>query len=165
MALTTKLPGKDKSLFGYKFLSVTTSSMEPKINTGSLIIINKNVDYSKLEVGDIITYRSPQDYNMLITHRINEINVKNSTVKYLTKGDNNKYIDNYYIKSYSILGKYENISFKNLGYVLDYLKSKKGTFLILVVPIIFLFSVHFIYNFVKLIKFDLHNKCKEDIFI
>ena len=72
-------------LLGKGFLVIITESMYPTIESGEMIIISEKENY---EEGDIITYLD-QD-NMIVTHRITEINDKT----FIAKGDNNNIEDN-----------------------------------------------------------------------
>ena len=72
-------------LLGKGFLVTITESMYPTIESGEMIIISEKENY---EEGDIITYLD-QD-NMIVTHRITEINDKT----FIAKGDNNNIEDN-----------------------------------------------------------------------
>ena len=70
-------------LFGFKVFIVDTESMENEFETGDLIIVEK-CDFTKLKIGDIITYTNR---GQTITHRIISIDEKLGKVK--TKGDSN----------------------------------------------------------------------------
>lgn len=84
--LYSKYIRKDRitKVFGYGFLVVLTGSMEPEIDTGSLVIIKDSDSY---DVGDIITYEENENY--FVTHRIIEKDVNNL----ITKGDKNNEVD------------------------------------------------------------------------
>src|SRR5438445_8989650 len=56
-------------LGGYQMLAVESGSMSPGMPVGSLAI-TRTVPASTLEVGDVITFHSPQSPSMLITHRV-----------------------------------------------------------------------------------------------
>lgn len=90
-------------LFGYRACIITSSSMEPSINYGDLIIIKKckNKD---LQTGDVITFRKSQE---VITHRIIKIEdgVQENESIYITKGDNNNTEDVEKIPYSNIKGK------------------------------------------------------------
>ncbi len=94
---------KGVGIFGYKACIITSSSMEPSINYGDLIIIKKckNKD---LNTGDVITFRKKQE---VITHRIIKIEdgVQENESTYITKGDNNNTEDIEKISYSNIEGK------------------------------------------------------------
>ena len=54
-------------LIGLRVFSVLSGSMEPTYHVGALIYV-KNVDYTELESGDVITYMLDED--TVATHRI-----------------------------------------------------------------------------------------------
>jgi len=75
-------------------------SMLPAIKEGDTITINKNID--NLKYGDIILYYNPSNQDdIYVLHRIIS-SVKDNM--FLTKGDNNRYVDQPVRKSY-IIGK------------------------------------------------------------
>lgn len=102
------------SIYGYLYITdreirlVQSGSMEPAIETGSIILIDKNVPYDEIIENDVIAFRVG---NALVTHRVISITEKGLE----TKGDANTYSDgisttedNYYGKtvgSYPMLGK------------------------------------------------------------
>ncbi len=60
------------SVIGYKFMIVSSGSMEPKLPVGSLIMVTP-AEYEDLEIGDIVTMNKGGVY---LTHRI--VGKKNS---------------------------------------------------------------------------------------
>jgi len=80
-----------KDVFGYKAYIITTDSMKPNINSGDVIIVTK-VKEEKIKSGDIITFKTEDDY---ISHRIIEIKQNEEEIEYITKGDNNNVPDSY----------------------------------------------------------------------
>lgn len=78
--------GKPIKIFGYSYSVVVTSSMESDredaIHANDIIVIKK-VDFTSLEVGDIIVFYNPEE-DKNISHRI--ISVQDNGYK--TQGDN-----------------------------------------------------------------------------
>lgn len=96
--LFTRFVIKDSSYL-YKdtyFYKVISGSMEPTLNIGDYILVQKQ---DKYKVGDIITYK---DGNTYITHRITKINKKEITAQ----GDANNTEDETIITKNQIKGKY-----------------------------------------------------------
>lgn len=89
-----------KDVFGYKAYIITTDSMKPSINSGDVIVITK-VKEEKLRVGDVVTFKTDDDY---ISHRIIEIRENLNKKEYITKGDNNNIPDSYNIEYEDIQG-------------------------------------------------------------
>lgn len=68
--------------------SVLSGSMEPRLPVGS-VAITERVRTTSLEVGDVITFREPDDPSHLVTHRIVSITEKDGRLRYETQGDAN----------------------------------------------------------------------------
>ena len=99
--------GLCSNLFPYTIAAVGSGSMEPTINIGDAIIINKNIvkDLSKLKKGDILVFRKN---NQTYTHRIVEIKEENEQYKIKTKGDRKENsIDNWVVNNKDIVGTVE----------------------------------------------------------
>src|SRR5436190_11934021 len=70
---------------GLRFYSVQADSMIPALRVGNLVIDEK-AQFSSLKPGDVVSFVSPVDQRVIITHRI----VKTDSQKLLitTRGDN-----------------------------------------------------------------------------
>lgn len=132
--VSSKLSGGGPKVFGKELLTVLSGSMEPGIKTGSIIAITPVDDPTSYQKGDVITYKSLDNPNVLITHRIVEVQEQDSTVQYITKGDNNDAIDTSPIPASNVVGKYADFTIPFVGYILDFVKSKLGTILIIIIP-------------------------------
>lgn len=85
--LLAKSKGETPYLFGYQFYVVKSGSMSPTLNVGTVILSKTPMDSSKLNVDDIVTFKT--ENNAIVTHRIIEvIKTEDGQVKYRTKGDN-----------------------------------------------------------------------------
>ena len=100
--------GKAVNVFGKSVLRVVTGSMEPSLQVGDYIIVEKT-DISALKEGDIISFYSQQSdiEGMLVTHRIVSINDDGS---FVTKGDANPVSDSITVSPDKIVGKYTHKS-------------------------------------------------------
>ena len=83
---------------------VTSGSMAPNINVNDLIIIRGDKDFDSLEVGDVIIYFKPDtphecisEIRNCIVHRINKVITNDDQRELITKGDNNKFVDQWII--------------------------------------------------------------------
>lgn len=83
---------------------VESGSMVPTLEKGDLIF-SIGVTSSSLKVGDIILFKSPQDPNIIIVHRIIRIYKNGDTILIQTKGDNNPVPDPWTINGDQVLGK------------------------------------------------------------
>ncbi|HIP57430.1 MAG TPA: signal peptidase I [Ignisphaera aggregans] len=77
-------------VFGQIVLAVVKgSSMEPLLKDRDIVVLEHS---SEIELGDIVVYRN--DYNELVVHRVVAIiRCVDGRVLYVTKGDNNPYLD------------------------------------------------------------------------
>lgn len=80
--MINKDPDYIPSMLGHTYLNVLSDSMSPEFNVGDLVIGKKVNNSTKIEIGDIITFREGK---RLVTHRVSSINDN----KYTTKGDAN----------------------------------------------------------------------------
>ncbi len=86
---------------------IVSPSMTPTIKVDETVMVRR-VDYKNLKKGDIITFKSsdPRLNGMVITHRINEVvKDKNGNVSFITKGDNNQFVDEAKVLPSNIYGK------------------------------------------------------------
>lgn len=145
--VSAKVSGKDPSVFGYQIKTVLSGSMEPEIQTGS-IILNKKTNSETLKEGDVVTFLTEE--NILVTHRIIEV-VGN---EYITKGDNNSGKDVQPILPQNITGKYTGITIPYVGYVLNFANTNVGSALLLVLPGLYLvgYSIRIITRSLKQVE-------------
>lgn len=61
--------GKEVSVFGYKMYVVKTASMDPTIPVDT-VILSKEEDYSRLDIGEVITFDFDSTLGVPNTHRI-----------------------------------------------------------------------------------------------
>lgn len=116
----------------YRILSVVSGSMEPTIDTGSLIVVKPIDEYKQ---NDIITFRSTDSVKEKdnTTHRIVGIEETDGFVEYRTKGDANGTEDSDTVKPSQIIGK-QFFSIKYLGFILMYIKTLPGLLVLIIVP-------------------------------
>ena len=137
---------------------------------GSLIFVNKLTDAEKaqLEVGDVITFDSGMDLNGdgvgndINTHRIIEKYEVNDVLYFVTQGDHNDSPDGefealptphntkaggYIVPAASILGKWNGKKIGGVGRFLDFLKTRAGFFIVIILPLI----AFFLYELIRFI--------------
>ena len=136
------------NLFGYEAYIITTDSMSPSIRAGD-VIITKKVEKEKIQKGDIITFYINGEIN---THRITNIEEKDSETYYTTKGDNNNIEDSQKIKFSEIIGKHI-ITLPYLGTFIRIMENKV-VFLIVILIILILY-------FLKIQQIDKKEKRRE----
>lgn len=103
------------SAFGWQAFGVLSGSMEPTIETGALVFIDKNAEPASLQEGDVIAFEVAGDSGAVCTHRIVEVNDDQT---FTTKGDNNDAVDANAVPYSKVLGKTADISIPVLGEIM-----------------------------------------------
>ena len=118
---------KTLDIFGLRFYTIMSGSMEPEMYVGDVIITKTEKD---INVGDVIAFKGKN--NFVTVHRIVDIVEDNGSEKiYQTKGDNNNANDPFTVNSNTVQGKYI-IKVPYLGDVIMFLKQH----LIIVIAIV-----------------------------
>lgn len=128
--ISVKASGGDPSAFGYQFKSVLSGSMEPEIQTGSIIAIKEVDGTERFAEGDVITFITKD--NIHITHRI--VEVQDGGERYITQGDNNNGPDVEPVLAQNIVGIYTGFTIPYAGYIVNFANSKEGAALLLILP-------------------------------
>ncbi len=129
---------------------VLSGSMLPTIQIKD-VVVTKKIAEERLEIGDIITYISPDPRfgGISVTHRIIE-KIYDETAgvyKYRTQGDNNNIADGTPVSNDYILGKVI-LKIPKLGYIQDILASKGGLIIFVLIPCLAILS----YDIMKVFK-------------
>ncbi len=103
----------------YEPIAILSNSMVPTLSKGDILVYKKltNEELTNLKVGDIIVYKKVDIY---IAHRIYKVIKQDNKIFYLTKGDNNKSVDNLEVEPNDIKGLVK-LKIKYLGYPSVYL--------------------------------------------
>ena len=116
---------------------VLSGSMLPQIKVKD-IVVTKKISEDRLDIGDIITFISPDPRfgGISITHRIVDkyYDDSNGMYTYRTKGDANNITDTSPITNDDILGKVI-LRIPKLGYIQDILASKGGLIVLVLIPL------------------------------
>ncbi|AWV31492.1 signal peptidase I [Paenibacillus sp. FSL H7-0716] len=130
----SKASGGEPAFFGYEIKTVLSGSMEPGIQTGSIVALKPGGDMNRFKPGDVITFRNED--NLLITHRIVEATVNNATGEavYRTKGDNNDAPDMNPTSSANVVAQYTGVTVPYVGYAMNFAVSKAGSVVLMIVP-------------------------------
>lgn len=132
--ISSKINGGEPKVFGHQLMVVLSGSMSPAFETGALIAVkpgNLNTEY---QTGDVITFRSRDDHNTIITHRVIEVTEQNGQRLYLTQGDANDAPDASPVEPMQIIGQYSGFQMPWMGYFMNFVKSKAGMAIFLIVP-------------------------------
>lgn len=78
---------------GATALTVLTSSMEPSLPPGTMVVV-RPVVLDDIQPGDVMTYQLRSGEPLLITHRVTQrLHAADGTLRFVTKGDNNAAAD------------------------------------------------------------------------
>jgi signal peptidase len=132
IAMAATLP----ALFGYQGFAVLSGSMEPTIGTGDVVVVRK-IPPLRAQVGDVVTFRSPDDQAKIITHRVRSVQATGDTVGFVTKGDANTGTERWSVPADGTIGR---VSYRipKLGYVTNRIGSRFGRFAFLILPALLL---------------------------
>jgi signal peptidase len=75
------------NVFGYRALTVVSGSMEPTLETGS-VVIDDVISPLEARPGDILTFNDPER-NRMLTHRLRSMRVQGGMAHMVTQGDAN----------------------------------------------------------------------------
>ncbi len=131
---------------------IVSESMVPTIMVNDAIVTKRVDDYS-LEIGDIITFSSNDNFykGLTVTHRIIGVQqLSDGSNVYRTKGDNNVLADSSLVDLDSVYGR---VVFKipKIGYVKKFVSSTSGFIISIIIPIVFV-VVYEILRIKKLIR-------------
>ena len=141
-------PNQTPSFLGLKTYVIISGSMEPNINIGDLVVVQKTK--GELKEGDIISYRKGHS---VITHRISQkTENEEGEIIYKTKGDNNNTEDSEEIRKEEIEGKVIKVIPK-IGNVTLVLKNK-----VVATVVVIILSIYIIKNYKKNKKLNSRHK-------
>lgn len=110
-------------------LTVLTSSMEPGLPPGTLIVV-KPIETNDIAMGDVITYQIESGKPGVITHRVTEItNSSDGSRTFTLKGDNNDIADELQVQPAQIQGKLW-YSVPWVGFVSNFVNGESKSWLI-----------------------------------
>ena len=127
--------------FGWRVDAVLSGSMEPQLQTGSLVITS-SVEPETIVMGDIITFRPTSAGENLITHRVIGIG-HSSSLYFETMGDANGKADPFTVPARNLVGK---VIFHTpyWGYATEFLKTPLGFIFAVVIPASILIAVYIV---------------------
>ncbi len=120
-------------LLGWDGVIVLSGSMEPALKVGGLAFVDPGVDPANIKTGDIITFRSPADENVKVSHRVVEVVHDNGALSFRTKGDANEDADGDLVPAANVLGRVK-FSLPYLGHVADKLRHHEVFYMIIGIP-------------------------------
>jgi len=122
------------TVLGHKVLAVISGSMEPAVHTGDVIIVRPLTAGQVPADGDIITFRSKDKPDMLITHRVvGTVKINGEPRAFVTKGDANDAMDLSAVSIEQVVGRYAwRVPY--FGYVSSFLHKPLGIVLFVILP-------------------------------
>lgn len=108
---------------------VLSGSMEPRVKTGSVVLVWPNLTYS---IGDIITF-SGSTSDQFTTHRIMQVFNDGGEITYQTQGDANKNPDAIIVPKEKVKGKVI-AHLPYVGYAASMSKEPKGFIALVIIP-------------------------------
>jgi signal peptidase len=123
-------------LFGFRSLTVMSGSMEPHIHVGD-VVFDRTIAPIRAHVGDVVTFRDPQNQSRLLTHRVRSVKLVGTRVRFVTRGDANTGVERWNI---DLQGKVGIVSHRivGAGYVLVWLRTPLGRLLCIILPVVLL---------------------------
>jgi signal peptidase len=112
--------------------AVLSGSMEPVIHTGDVVLVGR-IAPTDARVGDVVTFRDPEGTGRLITHRVRSVQVRERTVRLVTKGDAANGLQRWSVPADGSLGRVQYRLWK-LGYALGWIHGPLGRLLLVAVP-------------------------------
>ncbi len=140
LVLSKSNPFRILSIMGYRPMIITTGSMKPDLYPGDMIISMK-VKPEQIKEGDIITYHVKD--SIPITHRVTAVIEREGEWIFRTKGDANAAEDSRWVESEQVIGRMV-CSIPKLGYVSQYIKTKRGFSLTILLPLILAMIIGFL---------------------
>ncbi len=128
MLLSITLP----YLFGYRSLTVLSGSMEPTLHTGDVVVV-KEISPLDVKIGDVVSFRDPDDETRIVTHRVRSIQVEEGTVRFVTKGDSNTGVEHWKVTADGTIGRV-GYRVQGLGYALFWIRGRYGRLILVVIP-------------------------------
>jgi signal peptidase I len=132
VVISSKASGGEPNILGYQLKTVLSGSMEPKIQTGSIVAIKPGGDMTRFQKGDVITFL--KNDRTMVTHRVLETVSQGGQTQYITKGDNNDFPDKEPVLAENVVGEYKGFTIPFIGYLLNFTTTNEGTAILLIIP-------------------------------
>ncbi len=112
-----------------------TGSMEPTISPGD-VVINEQIAPAEAKVGDIVTFRDPEQQSKLITHRVVSMErLKGGRLAFVTQGDANNTQEHWRVPADGQIGRVA-YTVPWVGNVAVFARTKPGMGLLIGIPLL-----------------------------
>ncbi len=131
--LLALMAGTVPTLFGMDAYVVLSGSMEPAIHVGDLAVVAPTKPEAFM-VGDVITYRTADRPDIIVTHRVVNIGLdENGQMTFQTKGDANANVDSVSVAQGAVLGRVV-YAIPRIGYLVEFSKRPEGKVVFIGIP-------------------------------
>ena len=112
-----------------------TGSMEPTISPGD-VVINEQISPASAEVGDVVTFRDPEQQSKLLTHRVvSKRRLKDGRFAFVTQGDANNTQEHWRVPADGQIGRVA-YTVPWVGNIAVFARTKPGMGLLIGVPLL-----------------------------
>lgn len=111
-----------------------SGSMEPAIAPGD-VIIDEQIEPWEAKVGDIITFRDPQNQQKLLTHRVVSTHDTGSHIRFVTQGDANNTQEHWQVPATGQIGRVV-YTVPWVGHVAVFARTPPGLVLLIGIPLL-----------------------------
>lgn len=119
-------------VLGWQPQVVLSGSMEPALSPGSVVFVEPR-DAQDVAVGDILTFRHPDNGESLVSHRVMEVTRVKGSPAFRTKGDANASPDDWLVPAGNVVGTIR-YSLPYMGYVTQRARTPLGFALLIGLP-------------------------------
>jgi len=123
-------------LAGRHNFAILSGSMTPTLDIGDLVI-EQPVRPTQIRVGDIVTFRDPDNPKRLLTHRVVRYHVSPAQVDVVTRGDANHTVERWSIPTSGTVGVVE-FRVPKAGYLLMHGGGSYGRVAVVLIPALLL---------------------------
>jgi signal peptidase len=112
-----------------------TGSMEPTISPGD-VVINEEIPPTAAKVGDIVTFRDPEQQSKMLTHRVvSRRQLKDGRFAFVTQGDANNTQEHWQVPADGQIGRVA-YTVPWVGNIAVFARTKPGMGLLIGVPLL-----------------------------
>jgi signal peptidase I len=111
-----------------------SGSMEPAIHPGD-VVMDEQIAPWEAKVGEIVTFRDPQNQSKLLTHRVVKMTDTGSSIKFVTQGDANNTQEHWQVPATGEIGRVI-YTVPWVGHIAVFARTKPGWMLLIGLPLL-----------------------------